>query len=59
MECPLPVELRSTDRSTNICYRAGDSARLQLNRSGAVNVRRALLALAEEHPPIHDETDYP
>ena len=34
-------------------------ARLQLNRSGAVNVRRALLALAEEHPPIHDETDYP
>jgi hypothetical protein len=25
--------------------------RLQLNRTGAVNVRRALLALGEEHPP--------
>ncbi|MCA1595141.1 MAG: HNH endonuclease [Chloroflexi bacterium] len=26
-------------------------ARLQLNRTGAVNIRRALLALGEEHPP--------
>ena len=26
-------------------------ARLQLNRTGAVNIRRALLALEEEHPP--------
>jgi len=26
-------------------------ARLQLNRPGAVNIRRALLALGEEHPP--------
>ena len=25
--------------------------RLQLNRTGAVNIRRALLALGEEHPP--------
>ena len=25
--------------------------RLQLNRRGAVNIRRALLALGEEHPP--------
>jgi ethanolamine ammonia-lyase small subunit len=25
-------------------------ARLQLNRAGAVNIRRALLALKEEHP---------
>ena len=28
--------------------------RLQLNRLGAVNVRRALLALDEEHPPSSD-----
>ena len=28
--------------------------RLQLNRTGAVNVRRALLALGEEHPPEED-----
>lgn len=27
-------------------------ARLQLNRTGAVNVRRALVALGEEHPPV-------
>jgi hypothetical protein len=26
-------------------------ARLQLNRVGAVNIRHALLALGEEHPP--------
>ena len=26
-------------------------ARLQLNRIGAINIRRALLALGEEHPP--------
>ncbi len=25
--------------------------RLQLNRPGAINVRRALIALGEEHPP--------
>jgi hypothetical protein len=30
-------------------------ARLQLNRTGAVNVRRALLSLGEEHPPSLDE----
>lgn len=29
--------------------------RLQLNRIGAVNVRRALLALNEEHPPTSEE----
>lgn len=30
-------------------------ARLQLNRTGAVNVRRALLVLGEEHPPQIEE----
>lgn len=27
-------------------------ARLQLNRLGAINVRRGLIALGEEHPPL-------
>ena len=37
------VPLTATGRATE--------ARLQLNRSGAINIRRALLALGEPHPP--------
>jgi len=33
------------------------SRRLQLNRRGAVNLRRALLALGEEHPPASNACD--
>jgi hypothetical protein len=31
-------------------------ARLQLNRPGAINIRRALIALGEEHPPQNTDT---
>jgi len=41
------VPLTATGRATVV--------RLQLNRTGAVNVRRALLALGEEHPPRNEE----
>ena len=38
------VSLTATGRATE--------ARLQLNRQGAINIRRALLALGETHPPL-------
>ncbi|HZT44425.1 MAG TPA: hypothetical protein VFA07_19835 [Chthonomonadaceae bacterium] len=37
------LPLTATGRAT--------TARLQLNRLGVINIRRALLALEEEHPP--------
>ena len=40
------VPLIATGRATVV--------RLQLNRTGAKNIRRALLALGEEHPPESD-----
>lgn len=40
------VPLTGTGRAT--------VARLQLNRTGAINVRRALLVLGQEHPPKSD-----
>lgn len=41
------VPMTATGRATVV--------RLQLNRTGAINVRRALLALGEEHPPKSEE----